>query len=99
MKITELTTEIIADYLRIDAPDDVQAREITMAKEAAVQFVKDYTGQDDDFVDESDTLTLAVLILTADFYENRQYQAAGGRSSEVNKAIESILAMHSIALV
>jgi hypothetical protein len=99
MKISELTTEIIADYLRIDTPDSVQAREVEMAKDGAVQFVKDYTAQDDDFINSRDDITLAVLILTADFYENRQFTTAGNRTNNINKAVESILAMHSVALI
>jgi hypothetical protein len=99
MKVSELTTDIIADYLRIDAPEGASVREIELAKAAALQFVKDYTGRDSEWIDDRDDLTLAILILCADFYENRQYQTAGGRTSDVNKAVESILAMHSIALV
>jgi hypothetical protein len=99
MKIPELTTEYIADYLRIDTPNDVQTREIEMAFAAAVRTVKDDTGRPDEFVNESDSFTLAVLVLTAEFYENRQYQAAGNKSSEVNKAVESILALDSINFI
>jgi hypothetical protein len=99
MKIPELTTEFIAGYLRVDEPNDIQTREIEMAFAAALRVIKDNTGRSDEFINESDSFTLAVLVLTAEFYENRQYQAAGNKSSEVNKAVESIIALDSVNLL
>ena len=41
MKISEITTETIAEHLRVDETDDQM---IQVIKDAAVEYVRSYTG-------------------------------------------------------
>lgn len=89
MKISEITAETIADHLRADEADD---QIILIIKDAAVDYVRSYTGLTDEEMDEHEDLTLAVLIVASDLYDNR---AATVKESNSNKTLECILGMHS----
>ena len=89
MKISEITTETIAEHLRVDETDDPM---IQVIKDAAVEYVRSYTGLTDEELDAHEDLTLAVLILASDMYDNR---AATVKEANSNKTLECILGMHS----
>lgn len=89
MKISEITVETIAEHLRIDEADDLM---IPVIKDAAVEYVRSYTGLTNEEMDNHEDLTLAVLILASDMYDNR---AATVKESNSNKTLECILGMHS----
>lgn len=97
MKISELTTDYVAEYLRIDDIDTVATREIEMSKKAAERYILNYTGQTIEYMEENEDITLAYLSLVADFYDNRQYQQ--DMKLKPNKTVECILGMHSINLL
>ena len=89
MKISEITTETIAEHLRVDETDDPM---IQVIKDAAVEYVRSYTGLTDEELDAHEDLTLAVLILASDMYDNR---AATVKEANSTKTLEGILGMHS----
>ena len=90
MKISELRPEDVLSFLRLDGTEgDVSPFVLLMA---AVSYVRGYTGLTDEEMDEHEDLTVAVLVLCADLYENRMTTVNAGN---VNRTVESILGMHS----
>jgi uncharacterized phage protein (predicted DNA packaging) len=94
MKISEIKTEDIKNYLHVyHAEDDKLISAILIA---AKSFVKGYTGLSDENLDISDDLSMAVFILASELYDNRVYTV---ENNNVNPVIQAILNMHSVNLL
>lgn len=89
MRVSEVTNEQIAEYLRLD-PDEVP-EEIKPIREAAIEYMKSYTGMDDEELDEHEEFYIVLLVLCQDMYDNRAMTVANGNT---NRTVSSILDMH-----
>lgn len=88
MKITELTPEIIGEYVHIDPSDPL----IPSMTAAAVAFCRGYTGLTDEELDEHEDITIAVMTLISDMYDQRSMQVS---TEDINWTAQSILSMHA----
>lgn len=86
MKVSEITNEILLDYLRIDDEEN-----LTMYLEASKDFVKNYTGLTDEEIDTKPSIVPLIYVLVAEYYENRAYTVD---NSKVNAVISSTLDMY-----
>lgn len=94
MKISELTVEYIAEYLRADLDDEVNT--FKAIKAAAIEYIKSYTGLKDEELDEHEDLTVAALVLCSDMYDNRQMTV---QNDKENPTVKQILSFHSVNLL
>ena len=95
MKISEMTTADIWQHIR-EEPEDMEEadnKEILAMKTAAVEYCKGYTGLTEEQLNEHEDITIAVLMLIADMYDNRQLQVD---KNVMNKTAEIILGMHCV---
>lgn len=91
--VSEITPEICARYIRLDAgPEDLQ--DLGMMLTVAKAFVRAYTGVAD--LDDSSDFVLCVLILVQDQWDNRTLYIDKGN---LNRTVESILDLHSVNLL
>ena len=107
MKPSELTTDYLRDFLRIDdmgkAEQEITNRDLEAMQAAAVKFAESYTGlpitseSGDRCLDDYDDVAIAILAIVADMYENRA--ASVDKQTYQNKTVECILSMHSYNLV
>lgn len=93
MKFSEVTTEDVANFLRLDNDGDYLLGEIIPA---AKQYIVSYTGQDEKALDECPDVTIAMMVLCQDMYDNRSMYAD---RTNVNKVIETILGMYRVNLL
>lgn len=98
MKISEVTVQNVADYLRLDDPIEIETDEIARMMDSAKAQIKAYTGLTDAQVDEHEDLTQAFFIIVADMFDNRNLQV-DYKSVARNKSVDQILGMHSINLL
>ena len=97
MKISEITLEIIKDY--INAPEE-KDKTVQLLLDSSKHFIKNRTGiSDDEKLDKYEDLTIALLVLCADFYDQRQFMSDNNTAVNTNKIVESILNMHSFNLL
>ena len=89
MKISELTVDDIINHVRAEEPEDPI---LPIIHKAAIDYVRNYTGLSDEEMDAYEDLTLAVLIIASDMYDNR---GATVKEANSNKTLECILGMHS----
>ena len=89
MKLSALTPVEVLAFLRLEEDDDLPA---DMLLTAAKSYVKGYTGLTDEELDQYEDITVAVLVICADLYENRLLTVESGN---VNRVIDAILSMHS----
>ena len=94
MKISELTEEYIAEYLRADP--DGEDNTFKAIKAAAIEYIKSYTGLKDEELDEHEDLTIAALVLCSDMYDNRQMTV---QNDKENPTVKQILSFHSVNLL
>lgn len=94
MKISELTDEYIAEYLRTDY--EAEKNTFNIIKTAAVEYIKSYTGLTYKEMDEYEDLTVAALVLCSDMYDNRQMTV---QTDKENPTVKQILSLHAANLL
>ena len=93
MKISEITMTDICQQIRADPayllPED--EAHLEYLKKAAVEYVKSYTGLNEARLEEHEDITIAVLVLISDMYDNRQMYVDRGNA---NREADTILGMY-----
>ena len=106
MKPSEITTEYIRNFLRIDPEadvDEIVTAELETMHAAAVEYAESYTGlpaigeAGSRCLDDYEDVTLAILAIITDMYETRS--ANLDKRTYQNRTVECILSMHSYNLV
>lgn len=95
-KVSDITVESVADYLRLDEVTDSEKNTLAMLISIATSFIKSYTGLDDDGVDKYPEFVIVALIICQDMWDNRTMYVD---SKDLNNTVQSILAMHSVNLL
>lgn len=94
MKISEVTIDDLKEYANVDHDYDNKIfNNILLSSKA---YIKSYTGLNEEQIDSKEELTIALMILCNEMYENRIYTV---ENDKVNKIVNSILDMHSINLL
>ena len=100
-KVSEITTQDVADYLRLV---DYEDSDIETYLNIAKSYISNYTGipqaTEDDDEEESGIETLdsyadfviVVYVLCQDMYDNRSMYVNSGN---INKVVQTILDMHT----
>ena len=90
MKVSTITCDDIANYIRLQELDEADKKLITALITIAKKFITENTGVKD--LDEYDDFLIVVFILCQDMYDNRTLYVD---KSNLNKFVETILGMHS----
>ena len=93
MKVSELPQNVVLSHLRLH-PDFVTGEEkqlIEALKDASVAFVREYCDIDDAYIDAHEEITIAVLVLIGDMYDNRTRYVD---KANLNRTVETILSLH-----
>ena len=93
MKVSEIETENVAEYLRLDEYDEYQMSAIL---DSAKAFIRSYTGLTDDEINSHDDFYIVMMILCQDMYDNRCMYVD---KNNLNKVVETILGMHCVNLL
>jgi hypothetical protein len=94
MKVSDITYQEIADYIRLTEVSPEDESLLTNLIGIAKSFIKGNTGVED--LDEFDDFVIVVFILCQDMYDNRTNYVD---SDNVNKVVESIMNLHSVNLL
>lgn len=95
-KVSDITVESVADYLRLDEVTESEINTLNTLISVATSFIKNYTGLDNASVDKYPEFVIVVLILCQDMWDNRTMYVD---SKDLNNTVQSILAMHSVNLL
>lgn len=95
MKVSELTRNVVAEYCRIIIEDqsETELAVLDAMTEAAKKYCIGYTGLTESQIDEHEDITIAVLTLVSDMYDNRQMYVD---KSNINRTADTILGMHCV---
>ena len=94
MTVSELTVEMVKNYLRVDTTADDSLLAIILA--AAKRFCAQYTGLTIAGLDEYEDMPLAVLAVCSDMYEVRQVTLT---NTQINPTTAQILGTYSTNLL
>ena len=97
MKLSEIDVPLVKEYLRQDGDED--DRLIGAILEGAKDYIVKYTGQSLEQLDNGEDLTIAVLVLCAEFYDNRTISVNDRLNLRVNMMLESLIGRYSVNLV
>jgi hypothetical protein len=94
MIISEVEIHDLKDYAHVYHDEDDQL--FFSILPACKAFIKGYTGLSTEQMDGKEDLTIALMVLSNEMYDNRTFTV---QSDKVNSVIKSILDMHSINLL
>ena len=97
MKLSEIDVPFVKEYLRQDGDED--DRLIGAILEGAKDYIVKYTGQSIDQLEDSEDLTIAVLVLVAEFYDNRTISVNERINLRINSMLESLIGRYSLNLI
>ena len=97
MKLSEIDVPFVKEYLRQDGDED--DRLIGAILEGAKDYIVKYTGQSLEQLEESEDLTIAVLVLVAEFYDNRTISVNERINLRINSMLESLIGRYSVNLL
>ena len=97
MKLSEIDVPFVKEYLRQDGDEDDKL--IGAILEGAKDYIVKYTGQSLEQLEESEDLTIAVLVLCAEFYDNRTISVNDRLNLRVNLMLESLIGRCSVNLI
>lgn len=69
MKLSEVTTDIVANYIRVESTDVL----LPAILSAAIQYCVSYTGRTKEELEQYEDIPLAVMALCAELYDLRQF--------------------------
>ena len=90
-KISDITYEDIADYIRLSEISEDDQNYLTMLINISKDYILKYTGIDEDDLDNYTDLIIVVFVLCQDMYDTRAMYVD---NSNLNKVVETILGMH-----
>ena len=95
-KVSDITAEDLADYLRIDELTDGEKNTLNALYASAKGYITHYTGRDETELDNYKDFVIVVFVLVQDMYDNRSMYVD---SSNLNTVVQNILGMHSVNLL
>lgn len=91
-KISEITYNDVADYIRLAEISNDDINLLTNLITISKNFIISYTGISETELDNYNDLVIVVFVLCQDMYDNRTLYVD---KSNLNKVVDTILGMHS----
>ena len=90
-KISDITYQDIADYIRLSEVSQSEQNYLTTLINISKDYISNYTGIDENNLDNYKDLIIVVFVLCQDMYDTRSMYVD---NSNLNKVVETILGMH-----
>ena len=91
-KVSDITAQDVADYLRIAELTTDDENFITSSIGVAIDYILKYTGiEDSTELDNYNDMVIVVFVLCQDMYDNRAMYVD---NNNVNRVVENILGLH-----
>lgn len=90
-KISDITYSDIANYIRLSEVSKDEQNYLTTLINISIDYILNYTGIDEDNLDNYTDLIIVVFVLCQDMYDTRSMYVD---NSNLNKVVDTILGMH-----
>lgn len=91
LKVSDITAQDVADYLRIAELTTSDENYLTTLIEVSKDYILKYTGIEEENLDNYKDFIIVVLILCQDMYDNRSRYVD---NTNLNNTVETILSLH-----
>lgn len=95
-KVSKITYQDIADYIRLDELDQNDQNTLNTLLTVSKSFIMQYTGRTEAELDNYQDFVIVVFVLCQDMWDNRTLYVD---TTNTNKVVESILGLHSVNLL
>lgn len=95
-KVSQITVQDAADYMRISELSDDDTNTLNNLILIAKTFIQNYTGHTAEELDNYQDFIIVVFVLVQDMWDNRTLYVD---TTNLNTIIETILGMHSVNLL
>ena len=95
-KVSEITAQDVADYIRLDELTQDDINTLNTLINVSKAYITKYTGRSEAELEDSADFVIVLLILCQDMWDNRALYVD---NSNLNKVVESILGLHSVNLL
>lgn len=95
-KVSEITAQDIADYIRLDELTTDDTNTLNNLLNISKAFISSYTGLAAENLDNYPDFVIVVLILCQDMWDNRTLYVD---NANLNKVVDTILGMHCTNLL
>ena len=95
-KVSDITYQDIADYLRLSEIDSDDINTLNNLINVAKSYIMQYTGRTNEELDNYQDFVIVVFVLCQDMWDNRTMYV---ESKNLNNVIVTILGMHSVNLL
>lgn len=100
MKVSEITVNDIANYLRLSEISEEEKKNIELFLNIAINYIENYTGiprkngknVEAENLDKYEDFTIVVYTLCQDMYDNRSMYV---EKNYINNTVKTILDMHT----
>lgn len=99
MKVSEITAEDVANYLRLSEISEEDEKDINLFLNIAKNYIENYTGipqksenVEDETLDTYSDFIIVVYVLCQDMYDNRKMYVD---DRNINNTVKTILDMHT----
>lgn len=96
MKVSEVIVKDLMEYANEYSTDPEVIKTFNTILLACKSYIKHYTGLTIDQIDTKEDLTIALMVLANELYDNRTFTV---KDDKVNPVIKTILDMHCINLL
>lgn len=95
MKVSEIKLSDLLKQCRLEADylAEGEMEYLENLKKAAIEYVKSFTGLSLTQLEEHEDITIAVLVLVSDMYDNRQVYVD---RNNTNRTVDTILNMYRV---
>jgi len=95
MRVSDITATDVANYLRIDDPNEVELSEINMFMDSAKASIRSMTGLTQEEIDDLDDMVHPFFLLVSDQFDNRNGHIEN-KNTVVNQSIMETIRRHSV---
>ena len=96
MKVSEITVDDVAKYIRLDEASADDRSFLTSALEIAKKFISDDTGIESADLDKHDDFVIVVLVLCQSMYDDRTLYVD---KTNLNTMVAAVLGHHQVNLL
>ena len=95
-KVSDIKIDDLKSYLRLTEVDKTEEKFLNTILSSSINYVKNYTGLNDEEIDKYSDIVSVIFILCQDLYDNRCLYV---ENNNINKVVENILSLHSCNLL
>ena len=95
MKVSEITIQTICSHIR-EVEENLETQDVELLsamKKAAINYCIGYTGLSEEELDLHEDITIVILTIISDMWDNRSLTIGTGTA---NRIVEGILGMHCV---